>query len=51
MIKTITSFFAAFAFVLVGSAATQPQSIIFDTDMGNDVDDALALAMLHRFKN
>ena len=23
--------------------------MIFDTDMGNDVDDALALAMLHAF--
>jgi inosine-uridine nucleoside N-ribohydrolase len=28
------------------SAAT-PLHVIFDTDMGNDVDDALALAMLH----
>lgn len=46
MIKTITAFFAAFAFVLVGSAATQPQSIIFDTDMGNDCDDAIAQVML-----
>lgn len=27
--------------------ATRP--IIFDTDMGNDIDDALALAMLHAF--
>ena len=25
----------------------QPVPVIFDTDMGNDVDDALALAMLH----
>jgi inosine-uridine nucleoside N-ribohydrolase len=30
------------------SAAT-PVRVIFDTDMGNDVDDALALAMLHAF--
>jgi inosine-uridine nucleoside N-ribohydrolase len=30
------------------SAAT-PLNVIFDTDMGNDVDDALALAMLHAF--
>jgi inosine-uridine nucleoside N-ribohydrolase len=30
-------------------AAPTPASIIFDTDMGNDVDDALALAMLHAF--
>ena len=25
--------------------------VIFDTDMGNDIDDALALAMLHAFTN
>ena len=31
------------------AAATTPLRIIFDTDMGNDVDDALALAMLHAF--
>jgi inosine-uridine nucleoside N-ribohydrolase len=29
------------------SIAAEPAPIIFDTDMGNDVDDALALAMLH----
>ena len=28
-----------------------PAGIIFDTDMGNDVDDALALAMLHAFED
>jgi inosine-uridine nucleoside N-ribohydrolase len=27
----------------------QPLRVIFDTDMGNDIDDALALAMLHAF--
>lgn len=26
-----------------------PVPVIFDTDMGNDVDDAIALAMLHRY--
>ncbi len=31
-------------------AAAQPVPIIFDTDMGNDVDDALALALLHSFE-
>jgi inosine-uridine nucleoside N-ribohydrolase len=31
--------------------AQTPTGIIFDTDMGNDVDDALALAMLHAFQN
>jgi inosine-uridine nucleoside N-ribohydrolase len=29
----------------------QPVRIIFDTDMGNDIDDALALAMLHAFES
>jgi inosine-uridine nucleoside N-ribohydrolase len=36
------------AIVAPASAAT-PLHVIFDTDMGNDVDDALALAMLHAF--
>ena len=31
------------------AAAATPLHVIFDTDMGNDVDDALALAMLHAF--
>jgi inosine-uridine nucleoside N-ribohydrolase len=36
---------------LSGIAAAQtPVNIIFDTDIGNDVDDALALAMLHAFE-
>jgi inosine-uridine nucleoside N-ribohydrolase len=29
--------------------AATPMPVIFDTDMGNDIDDALALAMLHAF--
>ena len=32
---------------LIASACFAATPIIFDTDMGNDVDDALALAMLH----
>ncbi len=32
-------------------SAQAPPNIIFDTDMGNDVDDALALAMLHAFQS
>lgn len=32
-------------------AAPQPARIIFDTDMGNDIDDALALSMLHSFES
>jgi inosine-uridine nucleoside N-ribohydrolase len=31
------------------AALAAPLQVIFDTDMGNDVDDALALAMLHAF--
>jgi len=34
-------------FCLIGSVCSGAQPVIFDTDMGNDVDDALALAMLH----
>jgi inosine-uridine nucleoside N-ribohydrolase len=40
----LTGLFLAGALAL---AAAQPVPVIFDTDMGNDIDDALALAMLH----
>lgn len=33
------------------AAAAQPVPVIFDTDMGNDIDDALALAMLHALES
>lgn len=29
--------------------ADQPVKLVFDTDVGNDIDDALALAMIHTF--
>ncbi len=32
---------------LAASLCFAAQAVIFDTDMGNDIDDALALAMLH----
>jgi inosine-uridine nucleoside N-ribohydrolase len=32
---------------LAGPIAAQPIRLIFDTDMGNDIDDAVALAMIH----
>src|SRR5437899_2640020 len=35
----------------VASALAQSTPVIFDTDMGNDVDDALALAMLHALES
>src|SRR6202167_5899613 len=42
-------FFAALLAVAMAAPAmaATPLHVIFDTDMGNDVDDALALAMLH----
>ena len=46
----ILVFILTIAFSSVASAQT-PTGIIFDTDMGNDVDDALALAMLHAFQS
>src|SRR6266436_9052416 len=33
------------------ATAQAPVNTIFDTDMGNDVDDALALAMLHALQS
>jgi purine nucleosidase len=35
----------------VAALAAEPARVVFDTDMGNDVDDALALAMLHSFES
>ncbi|MCL4855217.1 MAG: nucleoside hydrolase, partial [Bryobacteraceae bacterium] len=32
-------------------AAAAPVRLIFDTDMGNDVDDAMALSMIHALQN
>ena len=48
MRKLFLVFLLVAAMVTPASAAT-PLHVIFDTDMGNDVDDALALAMLHAF--
>ena len=44
--KIFLAVLLALAIAAPASAAT-PLHVIFDTDMGNDVDDALALAMLH----
>ncbi|RYD35367.1 MAG: nucleoside hydrolase [Verrucomicrobiaceae bacterium] len=41
MLRHLALFFAA------SLAHAEPVPIIFDTDMGNDVDDAMALAMIH----
>ena len=32
------------------TSTSQPTKIIFETDMGNDVDDALALDMLYKYQ-
>src|SRR5215467_13780765 len=42
---------AAAALALAGHIMAAPVRVIFDTDMGNDVDDALALAMIHALES
>src|SRR6516225_8032497 len=39
------------ALAAVCLAAAQGAPVVFDTDMGNDVDDALALAVLHALES
>jgi inosine-uridine nucleoside N-ribohydrolase len=36
---------------LEAESRNEPVRIIFDTDIGNDIDDALALALLHTFQS
>ena len=49
--KTILSLIAS-AMLFTGSvAAAEPVRIIFETDMGNDVDDVLALDMLYKYQD
>jgi inosine-uridine nucleoside N-ribohydrolase len=44
-------FLATLALCIMTLQAATPVPVIFDTDMGNDVDDALALAMLHALES
>jgi inosine-uridine nucleoside N-ribohydrolase len=37
--------------LMAAALAAEPVRVVFDTDMGNDVDDALALAMLHTLES
>lgn len=37
--------------VIAAGDRTEPTSLIFDTDLGNDVDDALALGMIHAMES
>ena len=39
------------ALVFALSLSATPVPVIFDTDIGNDIDDALALAMLHALES
>lgn len=49
--KTTVCLFTAIGYLAsAGFAATKPVPIIFDTDMGNDIDDAMALAMIHNLE-
>lgn len=41
--------FAIFVFLSFSLNAKQPMKVIFDTDMGNDVDDVIALDMLYKY--
>src|SRR5438045_7656442 len=58
--RALARFGASFLALLTMSTATAaaaaestdlPVKIIFDTDIGNDVDDVLALSMLHAFQS
>jgi len=35
----------------VSASAAEPVRLVFDTDLGNDVDDAMALAVIHTLQN
>lgn len=39
------------AFALAVPLAAEPVRLLFDTDMGNDIDDALALAVIHALES
>jgi inosine-uridine nucleoside N-ribohydrolase len=43
--------FLRLPFPVPNTVGTEPVRVIFDTDMGNDIDDAQALAMLHAFES
>ena len=51
MKNEITKLYIFFLLIFSASIDAEPVKLIFDTDMGNDVDDALALAMLHSLES
>ena len=48
--ETMTRILPILALAVATAAGGEPARIIFDTDMGNDVDDVIALATLHAFE-
>ena len=51
MTRIIPAFTAMLLALTAAAPAATPVPVVFDTDMGNDVDDALALAMLHALES
>lgn len=49
--KKVLIIFAAALFLAACNAPKKPTPVIFDTDMGNDIDDALALEMLFNYED
>jgi len=49
--KQFLALAAAAALAAASAAAREPVPVVFDTDMGNDVDDAVALAILHALES
>lgn len=47
----LLSFAAILAWGVAESPAAEPVPLVFDTDMGNDVDDAMALSMIHALQS
>lgn len=48
---SLLALFLCFSMVQSGSYASDPAKLIFDTDMGNDIDDAMALAVIHALQS
>ncbi|QDT79929.1 ribonucleoside hydrolase RihC [Gimesia maris] len=48
---SVLAVFLCFSFFHSDSLAAKPVKLIFDTDMGNDIDDALALAVIHALQS
>ncbi|QDT91906.1 nucleoside hydrolase [Gimesia algae] len=50
-IMSVLAVLLCFLIFQTGSYASDPVKLIFDTDMGNDIDDALALAVIHALES